>query len=61
MSDYFPTSRVGKWIRENPRQAAGYTFICPKCEKKSYFLGKGEKKVGRFCTWCGAENKKEVQ
>jgi len=61
MADNFPQYRIGRWLRGNPRQAHGYVFICPYCEKKSYFLGKGEKKIGRYCTWCGAELKKEVE
>ena len=53
MADY----QIGKWQRDNPRQKCGYTFICPFCNRKSYFLGKGEKKIGRFCTWCGKKVK----
>ena len=51
---------IGKWLRDRPQQKHGYTFICPFCRKKSYFLGKGEKKIGRFCTWCGKEVKGET-
>ncbi len=59
MADYFPKYRIGRWLRANPRQAGGYAFICPDCEKTSYFIGKGEKKIGRYCTWCGADNNKD--
>ena len=51
---------IGKWLRDRPHQKHGYTFICPFCRQKSYFLGKGEKKIGRFCTWCGKEVKGET-
>ena len=51
---------IGKWLRDRPHQKHGYTFICPFCRGKSYFLGNGEKKIGRFCTWCGKEVKGET-
>lgn len=50
---------IGKWQRANQKQNNGYAFVCPVCEKTSYFIGKGEKKIGRYCTWCGTKLKGE--